>query len=313
MGAEAASSAESPRCPICTGQVFRPIFEACGHRYEECRDCSFQRIADPSADHVIDSHYQEDREHGEMVYQEFDQNLERFEKIIERMEKHVKKGRLLDVGCSLGTSLLAARERGWEVVGIELSRPVAEYAISQWGLDIRICDVDEAGFAPESFDAILMHHTLEHLRVPDRQLRNLHGLLKPRGLLYQALPNHDSLKSRLFGASWSYGVHAGHLSHFSPRTLALLLRRTGYSVLETRTFSSSWDPHLLYSFMARLGCMDRLERWCGMANDEFDQEAYIRFITDRRLPRFVSSRLWPARLTEWLGLGEDLHMLACRV
>jgi hypothetical protein len=53
-------------------------------------------------------------------------------------------------------------------------------------------------------------------------------------------------------------------------------------------------------------------RWCGRADGSFDQEAYIRFLTDRRLAFWLSNRAWPARLVEWLGLGEEAHLVATR-
>jgi len=82
-------------------------------------------MADPLDPQSVDRQYEEDRAHGEQAYQEHEINLERFDVILGRIEAIVSPGRFLDVGCSLGTSLVAARKRGWEVKGIELSRPVA--------------------------------------------------------------------------------------------------------------------------------------------------------------------------------------------
>lgn len=288
------------------------------HRYEECRECGFQRMADPPSPVELDGFYSESRQHAFDAYQEHEKNLKRFHKILERLERSVRPGRILDVGCSMGTSLVAASERGWEAVGTELCVPAAEYGREELGLDIRVTSLEEGAFVQEgleeeSFDAVLMHHTFEHLRHPDRVAGIVHRLLRPGAVFYTAQPNHACLKARLFGACWSYGVTPEHLNLFSPRSLKLLLARQGFKVLGYQTWSDRRDPRLIYDLMRRLGREDTLRRWCGIEGESFDdkaQEAYVAFLTKRRLPYFVSNFLWPARLVGALRLGQDLHMHA---
>jgi 2-polyprenyl-3-methyl-5-hydroxy-6-metoxy-1,4-benzoquinol methylase len=270
-------------------------------------------MADPPDDEGVDALYEEERTHGEQAFQEHEQNLARFDQILQRIECEVRPGRFLDVGCSIGTSLVAARKRGWEVQGIELSRPVAEWGHENLDLDIRSVHLADAGFEEGSFDAILMNHVLEHVADPAGVLETCHRLLRPGGAIYQSLPNHGSLKGRLFGASWTYGVVTQHLSLFHKRSLRRMLTRLGYLVRRSWTDSNSKDPHLIVSLMGRLGRMDKLAAWCGTPGQEcLDETAYVRFITDRRWAHFVSQRVWPARFCRWTGLGEDLHMLAVK-
>jgi SAM-dependent methyltransferase len=288
------------------------VFVQHAHTYERCRDCCFERMADPVDRQSLDAHYRADREHGLMAYQEHEQNLARFAAIVARIEAAGATGRLLDVGCSVGTSLVAAGRRGWRAEGIELSRDVVDFVRRDWGLVVHDRSLEEIGFPDASFDAVLMHHVLEHLPEPERTIAECCRVLKRGGVMYQALPNHDSLKSRLFGQHWSYGVSPAHLSHFTPRTLAALLRAHGLEPRRTWTFSSVHDPHLLLSAMRRLGCEARLMAWCGRPGQPFDKDAYVRLIADHRWPNIVCNRVWPAAITAALGLGEDLHMLAVR-
>jgi 2-polyprenyl-3-methyl-5-hydroxy-6-metoxy-1,4-benzoquinol methylase len=172
------------------------------HQFETCCACGFVRMADPPPDAVVMAEYEVDRSHGETIWEHHDQFLGIFDAILARIERHLggAKGRLLDVGCSYGNALLAARARGWEVAGIELSRPAVEYGVQSYGLDIRMAELQRAGFEPASFDAILMHHVLEHVLEPDVLVQQVRALLRPGGVHYQALPNWRCLKRFLLGS-----------------------------------------------------------------------------------------------------------------
>ena len=73
--------------------------------------------------------------------------------------------RYLDVGCSTGFVVEAARDRGWDATGIDLNPSAVEFGRSR-GLDLRTVALDHAGFAAGSFDAISLFDVLEHLLAP---------------------------------------------------------------------------------------------------------------------------------------------------
>lgn len=299
-------------CPVCLGASFRFRFHEIGHDYERCRGCGFERMRDAASPGELDAYYVDEVTHGRAAWSEHAENVAKFDRVLARIERRVRPGRLLDVGCSLGSALVAARQRGWKAVGIELSRPAAEYGRAEWGLDIRTEHLEELAFPDASFDVVWMHHTLEHVPAPDALIAESRRILARDGLMYQALPNHGGAKSRLLGRFWSYGITSEHVSHFSAATLRRLLERQGLRVVEAWTKSYAADPRLLYDSMRRLGQLPRLERWCTRAYGRFDQEAYIRLITDRRLPHWICNGMWPARLTELLGIGEEAHLFAAR-
>ena len=65
------------------------------------------------------------------------------------------RGRLLEVGASYGHSLAAARARGWQVAGVELSPTASHYARAKFGLPVFTADLLDAPFAAHSFDAAI--------------------------------------------------------------------------------------------------------------------------------------------------------------
>lgn len=139
--------------------------------------------------------------------------------------------RLLDVGCGWGDFLHFARCCGWPVSGFEFSESVAQVAREKYGLDVRVGSLEEMGFPERSFDLVTLWHVLEHLREPRAALERIASLLAPGGLLALEVPNLDFLARK----SWRYPMSRTlHLYHFSPATLAALVERAGFRVLECR-------------------------------------------------------------------------------
>jgi len=300
----------SPPCAVCCGTAFRDAFRQHGNDFERCRGCGFVRMKAAPSDGELHDHYRDDRSHGEQVYQQHDRFLERFDGILKTVESRIEPGRLLDIGCSYGISLLAARTRGWDAVGVELAVPAAEYGIKEYGLDIKMLPLHECGFEAESFDAILMHHTLEHLREPDAILRQVYDLLRPGGVHFQALPNYGSLKRKMLKEYWGYGITPGHLVHFTPRTLRRLLERIGYRVRWQATPSARDDPRFLWDLMRKFDRLDRFMAKRGRPGEPFDTKEYLAFLNEKKWAWWVCNKMWPAPLVRALGGGEEIYMLA---
>ncbi|MCZ6677112.1 MAG: class I SAM-dependent methyltransferase, partial [Candidatus Poribacteria bacterium] len=139
-------------------------------------------------------------------------------------------GRILDVGCGIGTFLHLAREHGWKTYGVDPSESGTAFACNQYGLDVFCGDLFEANFPDQHFDVITLYHVLEHISQPNPFLHELHRLLKPKtGLLVIEVPNGGSIHSRLQKENWPYVHPRDHLYYFSHRTLPRLLRKHGFN------------------------------------------------------------------------------------
>jgi len=142
--------------------------------------------------------------------------------------------RLLEVGCAGGWLLKHARERGWEVRGVELSGDAVAKARAL-GLEVHAGDLDSARFAEASFDLVYMGDVLEH--VPDAQatLREAARVLAPGGAFYLRGPiTTNSLARRLalaayaaLGSTIVLREPPYHLWEFTPATLRAMLARAG--------------------------------------------------------------------------------------
>jgi 2-polyprenyl-3-methyl-5-hydroxy-6-metoxy-1,4-benzoquinol methylase len=168
--------------------------------------------------------------------------------LLDLIGAQVATGRLLDVGCGHGLLLDEARSRGYETVGLELSRSAARHAREALGLDVREQPV-ESFVDLDGFDVVVLADVIEHLDDPVAAVDRCAGLLRPGGVLCVVTPDPSSVTARIAGRRW-WG--------FVPAHTCLLPRATLRELLCARGLVISADVPLVRSFSAR--------RWvCGLA------------------------------------------------
>lgn len=155
------------------------------------------------------------------------------------------RGRLLDVGCGHGLLLDEARKRGYDTVGLELSRSNAEHARSL-GLDVRELPLEAFGHgrngdSPGSFDVVVLADVIEHLDDPVAAIDQCAALLRPRGVLCVVTPDPSSVTARVAGARW-WGYLPAHTVLLPRRTLRELISAAGLVISDdvpfVRTFAA---------------------------------------------------------------------------
>ncbi|NQT75650.1 MAG: class I SAM-dependent methyltransferase [Candidatus Omnitrophica bacterium] len=145
------------------------------------------------------------------------------------------EGKILDVGCYNMLYLHLLKNLGWDVQGVEIDRNACRLAME---LDIStFCgELENAGFAEESFDVVRFNQVLEHIPDPKKTINEAKRVLKKGGRLYISVPNARSLARLLFGDIWL--GPAGHVQGFSPRSATYLCRHLGFKIKSMR-FNSS--------------------------------------------------------------------------
>jgi SAM-dependent methyltransferase len=150
-------------------------------------------------------------------------------------------GRLLEVGCAGGWLLRHAAERGWKVLGVEVSAPAVAHARSL-GLEIHHGGLADAGLPDGGFDLVYLGDVLEH--VPDCRATLLEAarLLATGGHVYLRGPiTTHSLARRaalaacgLAGRTLVLREPPYHLWEFTPRSLRRLFDACGLAVVRLR-------------------------------------------------------------------------------
>lgn len=140
-----------------------------------------------------------------------------------------KKTKILDIGCAGGAFLKAAHNLGLTTKGIEPNKWLSEYARKHYGLDVQAGVLSDFRFEDNSFDVITLWDVIEHVPNPEFELREIHRILKPGGLLVINYPDHVSLPARLLGRKWPFWLSV-HLTYYTPETIKKHLNKCEFSV-----------------------------------------------------------------------------------
>lgn len=165
----------------------------------------------------------------------------RYAEWLERAERGRGPGRLLEVGAGSGAFVTAALRRGWQADATEVSRSGLEL-LRATGARVFAGELADAGYPDAAFDLAVSLEVIEHLPEPGRQLRELHRVLAPGGLLLLSTPSFAGLSRRLLGLRWRV-VDPEHLGYFTPRTLRAALHVAGFREVDVyaRTLDvSTW-------------------------------------------------------------------------
>jgi SAM-dependent methyltransferase len=157
---------------------------------------------------------------------------------------HLKRGdRILDAGAGGGEVVYVLRRRGFDASGLEPDEQYARHAREVLGVPVVTGFVQDAGFAPGSFDVITMYHALEHVEDPTAILEKLRSWLTDAGTLLVEVPNVEAQC-----ISPAHRFHFAHLYHFSRATLENLGRKAGFE--PTRTWTSPDGGNVIALFKA---------------------------------------------------------------
>lgn len=139
-------------------------------------------------------------------------------------------GRLLEFGSGYGLFLEAARDRGYAVQGVELSRPAADHALGR-GLPVHCGPLVDAPLAGP-YEVICGWDTLEHVPDPLAVLHRIRQLIADDGTVALSTPYFSSVPSRLLRQRWWTLKPDEHIWHYTPLTLCRLAARADLAVSE---------------------------------------------------------------------------------
>jgi SAM-dependent methyltransferase len=222
---------EEVNCPLCEESRGEPLLLEDPFQMVRCPSCQFIFLNPRPT--IVSLHY---------FYQQYlpeeESSIESWEKMMKPifyqaanlLKQYRKDGRLLDVGTGFGFFLAEMKNRGWDVMGVEISKKAMDYARNVLGLTLHPGPMERVGFPDNYFDAVTGFYIIEHLPHPMAFLKECYRILKPGGLLLLRYPHTTPIKNllRLFGIKNRLYDLPAHLSDFSPKMIQRCLERIGF-------------------------------------------------------------------------------------
>ena len=153
--------------------------------------------------------------------------------------------RLLDVGCGQGDFARQVRARSADasILGLDMSRTGLDVAKRKVpDADFLVCDLSRPPQVARKWRGWATHavcsEVLEHVDDPAAVLRHLAWFLAPGARIVVTVPG---------GPRSAYDRHIGHRVHYSPATLAALLREGGFT--PQRALATGFPFFNLYRLM----------------------------------------------------------------
>lgn len=153
---------------------------------------------------------------------------------------------LLEIGCGTGyvVSGIAKAYPGAALHGSEIfTAGLAFAATKEPTIDFMQMDARNIPFIDE-FDAIGAFDVLEHIEEDKLVLAQIHGALKPGGVMLLTVPQHAWLWSQV--DDYSY-----HVRRYSAKELHAKIEDAGFDILRSTSFVSSLLPALFASRMMK--------------------------------------------------------------
>lgn len=140
----------------------------------------------------------------------------------------IKKGKVLEVGMGAGDLVKSLADRGYEGLGIEISREALEIARKRLaGVDKRIrMEKKDLFDICECFEIVIMLEVIEHIENDDEALKKLYDIINDGGYLIISAPVHKK--------EWSFesDVLAGHFRRYEKDEMKRKLEKSGFEVLK---------------------------------------------------------------------------------
>jgi SAM-dependent methyltransferase len=153
---------------------------------------------------------------------------------IDKMENLLPpSGLVLDAGCAYGRDANEFFERGFEVIGVDLSDELLKKGHETFPkVTLKKMDIRKLDFPKNKFDGIWCNAVLFHLTDPDieKTLKEFHRVLKKDGILYASFQEGEDTEERIT----TFGIDAPRFFNLKPKDdIEEILTGAGFAIVES--------------------------------------------------------------------------------
>lgn len=153
---------------------------------------------------------------------------------------------LLEIGSSIGTFLIAAKELGWKPTGVEPNKKIYREFKSKHKDILMINDFFDEKFIKnhkKRYDLIYSSDVIEHVPDPVKFLVWSSKLIKKKGLIVTVTSDFDSILTKLLQVK-----PTEHLIYLNKRNIKIIYKKAGLKLLEVKNVHRFYNVQgMLYS------------------------------------------------------------------
>lgn len=222
-------------CNICEGSAHSELFTKEGFKHVRCDDCGHVFVNPRLGDHV---NLQESGGTATMGDTSLTKaQRQRLIRQIKTFEPYRVNNLIIEIGPGRGWFLLAAKDMGWDTLGVEVNREIASKLQDMNMGGILSGPVEHAELPENQADVVRLWDVIEHLEDPKLALKKCWASLREGGRIQISTTNFASLSRIVNGPEWVYLNGSDHIHLFEPNTISHLLLGTGFKEITIRTRS----------------------------------------------------------------------------
>lgn len=198
----------------------------------KCSDCSLIYCSPRETEESMLEVYENDYWHDFQVRvgeRKIEERHKEFEYISAERVRYVKQfkssGKFLDVGCSLGYLVNAAKLAGFNSHGIDLNQKDLDHGKQKY--DINLTKSLLQNYDNSDFDVITSFNVIEHVTYPDKMLSEMKKRLNKDGVVVIGTHDIDCKNHIKEGQKWKHIIPNEHLYYFNIETLKKVASKSG--------------------------------------------------------------------------------------
>ena len=218
-------------CLVCSTTVSTSIAKLDNYSILKCPECSL-RFLDPMPSEECLAEFYASHENFNHYAKVAERKLKSGAAKIKRLMKYAPSGSFIDIGCSTGANVEAARRLGFSASGIDLCRESIEFAQANFSdCDFKVGTVE---VVDAKYDLVFCTEVLEHVTKPHEFVESIARIMKPGAILYMTTPDAGHFRVPRDFAKWKH-VHApDHLAYYQLSTLKRLLAEHGIELIKSQ-------------------------------------------------------------------------------
>jgi len=216
----------------------------------KCQECGLITVDPGLTEEGLQKYYQDNMGRRLDQKKKLEDRKLQYQLDNQMIQKHINKGKVLDVGCG-GGFFLSVLDKNFDKYGIDIDKESIRYGKECFGYNFKVELIGEDSFSTDFFDLIIFRGVIEHMYDPKKALSRATELLKKGGyLFFCATPNVASFCAELYREKWNLWHPIQHINHFSVKTLHNLCGKENYDIVDEdypylgTPYESQFDDYL---------------------------------------------------------------------